>query len=160
MKKSRPFLVWLAVLTALGFAAFNLARAVQAVWLWRILQVVLLVHPAYPLVSGLAWMLIGFGLALGLWMGWPNARRWALPIALAYSLYAWIDRLALPGYPERNLNWPFWAVVNGLALALVVWISRRRSVKTFFGDVHEQPLASSDAGQPGEWDRPQNPPTA
>jgi hypothetical protein len=145
MKTPRPFSVILLALLALFFSALNLARAIQTVQYWNILKAMALVSPIYLLVSGLIWGVIGLGLSLGLWKGWRNAARSLLPFVLAYSLYAWIDRLALPGYAGRNQNWLFMLVINLLVLALVVWVMSRRKVKSYFGETHEQFISEQPA---------------
>ncbi len=154
-KRRRPFAVFLLVLLVLFFAVLNLARAVQVAEIWEALKMLSRVAPVYLLLSGVVWVFICLGLALGLWRGWRTAWLAALPVFALYSAYAWIDRLVVPGYEQRNQNWPFMLGVNLLILALSAWILTRRKVRNFFGGTHEQPTPeqSVQAGftiQPGD----------
>ncbi len=134
----RPFLVTLLAFLVLSVAVTNLVRLVQAAQQAAFLAQVLLVPPLYLMLSGLIWALCGVVLAAGLWLGKSWARPFFWLFFAAYSLYFWLDRLVLPGYAERNFNWPFLAGLN-LALTVVCFlIFSRRSARAFFGEMHER----------------------
>lgn len=136
-KPRRPLGVTLLVVGVLIVAAIYLLRLAQALANWELLSNWLAVTPLYLALTGLVWGLAGLILAGGLWLGkgWARPAFW-LGFA-AYSLYFWIDRLLLPGYPQRSANWPCLAGLHVLSLALATWILSRAKAKTFFGATHE-----------------------
>jgi hypothetical protein len=138
MKPRRPLGVTLLVLVVLTVAGVNLARFAMAVQEWQFLVEWLPISPAYLTASGLIWGVLGLLLAWSLWRGWPRAPWAAAAYFLAYSAYFWIDRLFLPGYPEKNANWPFAASFNLFVLAWTAWVLTRAKAKRFFGEQHEQ----------------------
>jgi hypothetical protein len=137
IRPRRPFGVTLFALLVLTFAALNLLRLVQAIQKWELLAVLLPISPAYFLLSGLIWAIVGFPLTWGIWRGWRLAYHLSPVVLLAYSLYVWADRLLLAGYPERLENWPFVAALNVLALAWSLWVLTRPGARAFFGEKHE-----------------------
>ncbi|MFM8322524.1 MAG: hypothetical protein ACKOC5_16545 [Chloroflexota bacterium] len=121
------------LLAALGFG-----RAYQVWTVWAFFENRMTVSPLYPLISGAVWGAAWLGMAWPVWRGWRRAPRLALGLFLAYSIYAWIDRLLVPGYPGRAANWPFLAGLNGLLLAWCCWALFSRRSKVYFGEVYEQ----------------------
>ena len=128
---SRPFGVTLLVFGVLIIAGINLYRCVQALLQWRFLSELLPTLPLYQVLSGIVWGLAGIPMAWGLWRG----ARWAtriLPYAsLAYTIYAWIDRLLL----RRGLevyDLPFSIGTTVVLLASIFLILSRPRVKSFF----------------------------
>ncbi|MBN1145668.1 MAG: hypothetical protein JXA78_00320 [Anaerolineales bacterium] len=138
MKVRRPcgvtLLVWLVIIVA----AMNLARLALALQNWDFLAGLLPISPLYQVVSGALWSLVSLPLFWGLWRGkkWaPLYWRWAL---LAYSMVYWVDRLLLPSYPGRNINWPFVLGVNLFLLVWSLWVLSRPKARDFFGVMHER----------------------
>ncbi|MEW5872911.1 MAG: hypothetical protein AB1894_26870 [Chloroflexota bacterium] len=136
-KPRRPFSVTLLVIVVLIVAVTYLLRLVQALAQWEFLSNWLLVPPLYLALTGLVWASAGLSLAGSLWMG----KRWARPAFwlafAAFSLYFWVDRLLLPGYPQRNANWPFLAGLHLCCLAFSYWVLSRAKAKSYFGAMHE-----------------------
>jgi hypothetical protein len=134
----RPWSITLLAVLALCFAMFHLLRMVLTVARWDLLIVWLSIPPAYLVINGLVWGAAGLPLAWGLWRGKPWAPRLFWVVALVYTLFYWIDRLWLAGYPERNADWPFAAGANLVLLVWCAWILWRAKVKGFFGVIHER----------------------
>lgn len=135
-KPSRPFSVTLLVILVLIVSASHLIRMVQTLTNWETQTGLMRISPVYLAVSGFFWGVMGLLLALGIWLGTrhaPTLIRFAIPV---YSLYYWLDRIFLSGYPERNVNWPFSAVINLLILVWSFWILSRKRVKIFFGETN------------------------
>jgi hypothetical protein len=122
----------------LTVAVVYLIRFVLTIVNWDFLAELLPISPAYLAASGLVWGVALPPLAWGLWRGQGWAPRWTLIALLAFSLYYWCDRLLMPGYPSRNINWLFSASLNLLLLAWSGWILSRPKARTFFGDLHER----------------------
>ena len=134
----RPFGVTLFALLVLTLAVLNLLRLVQSIQKWDLLATLLPLSPAYLLLSGLLWVMVGFPLAWGIWRG-SRLAYYLSPIALlGYSLYVWADRLLLSGYGERQDNWPFVAILNIVILAWSLWVLTRPKAMAYFGEKHEQ----------------------
>lgn len=134
----RPLGVTLFALLVLTFAVLNLLRLVQSIQKWGLLTTLLPLSPAYLLLSGLLWVLVGFPLALGIWRG-SRLAYYLSPVALlGYSLYLWADRLLLSGYGERQDNWTFVAILNIAILAWSLWVLTRPKTMAYFGEKHEQ----------------------
>jgi hypothetical protein len=134
----RPNGVTLFALLVLTFAVLNLLRLVQAVQKWDLLAVYLPISPAYLLLIGLLWTVVGFPLAWGLWRGWRLAYYLSPVVLLGYTLYVWADRLLLSGYSERQENWPFVAALNILILAWSLWVLTRPRARAYFGEKYER----------------------
>ena len=133
LQPARPAgVTWLAVGVFLLAAenALRLGTGLSRSGLLRELE--LSVPPAYLLLSAGIWALAGLTLAAGLWRGAAWAGRWVMPAAAAYSVQFWLDRLALAASSLANLNWPFAAGVNALALAGIWWVLSRPVASRFF----------------------------
>ena len=129
--ESRPFSVTLLAFGVLIIAGINLYRCVEALLQWRFLAELLPRLPLYQALSGAFWGLAGISTAWGLWRGAPWAARLAPYMAVAYTIYAWTDRVALrSGLQEYDL--PFAAGSTILVLASTFWILSRSRVKSFF----------------------------
>jgi hypothetical protein len=127
----RPFSVTLLAFGVLIIAGINLYRCVAALLQWRFLTELLPTLPLYQALSGAFWGLAGIPIAWGLWRGVRRAARLTPYAAVAYTIYAWIDRLALrTGLQEYNL--PFAVGTTIVALASTFWILSRTKVKSFF----------------------------
>ena len=133
----RPLSVTILALGVLTIAGFNLIRFYQAMRFRDFLSEFPTVSPLYLATSGLAWGAAGLALALGLWRGSALARRFALIIAVAYTLYYWIDRLWV-SQPGLSANLPFTAGLNLILLLVTAWILTRPGARAFFGVMHER----------------------
>jgi hypothetical protein len=134
----RPFSVTLLALVVLFFAAVCLARFVQAVTLWYVLEEFTAIWPGYLVITGLIWFPAGAVLAWGLLYGRPWARRLAPAVFLIFSVNYWIERLVFPGDMRRNENWLFVAVVTVVLSGVCIWICGRPRVKAFFEGRYER----------------------
>ena len=137
-KTRRPSGVTLLAGLVLIVAVVYLIRFALAIINWELLTELLPISPAYLAVSGLVWGVALPPLAWGLWRGQRWARRWTMIALLVFSLYYWCDRLLMPGYPGRNVNWLFSAGVNLLLLAWSWWILSRPKARAFFGELYER----------------------
>ena len=119
-------------------AGMNLVRLGQSLASWKFLETLLPVSPAYLAVTGLVWGVLGLLAAWRLWQGQAWARWFCLAYIGSFSVYYWIDRLFLPGFPGRNSNWLFAAVINFLLIALSVWILVQPKAKRYFEATDER----------------------
>lgn len=134
----RPFGVTLLALVVLIFSALNLLRLLQAIQKWDLLASLLPISPAYLVLSGLLWTVVGLPLAWGIFRGWRLAYYLSPVILIGYSLYLWADRLLLSGYAERQENWPIVAALNIFVLAWSLWVLTRPKAKVYFGEKDER----------------------
>ena len=134
----RPFGVTLFALLVLSSAGLCWVRLFKAVGQWSFWAEFKPYLPAYLASSGLVWGLVGLAAFWGLWHGTVWAPRFIRLAVLVFALYAWLDRLLLAAYPERNTNWSYAASLTFLLLVWVFWILSRHKVRQFFGEVHEQ----------------------
>lgn len=133
MPSARPRSVTSLALAVLTIGVLHLARFLQTLSSWNILEELLAVSPVYLSLSSLVWAGVCLVLAYGLWVGavWaPQLMRLSL---LAYLIFYWADRLLLS--PRRALpdNTPFAALVSILAIGFVFWFFRQPRIKAFFG---------------------------
>ncbi len=136
-KKRRPLSVTVMSGLVLTLAAVYLVRMDQAIVDWKFLASLLSFSPAYLVATGLFWGATSLVTALLLWLGWPGARRLVPIYLIAFSVYYWIDRLFLSGYPEQNINWPFSAGIDLIVIALGVWVLNRPEVRYFLEETNE-----------------------
>lgn len=139
-KPKRPLSVSLLCGVVLIVAVMNLVRLGQSLAEWSLLETLLPVSPAYLAVTGLVWGALGLLATWRLWQGQIWARWFGLGFIISFSVYYWVDRLFLPGYPGRNSNWLFSAVMNFLLIAVSVWILARPKAKQFFEATDERRL--------------------
>ena len=142
-KPKRPLSVSLLCGVVLIVAGLNLVRLGQSLAEWKLLETLLPVSPAYLAVTGVVWGALGLLAAWRLWQGQIWARWFGLGYIVLFSVYYWVDRLFLPGYPGRNSNWQFSAVMNFLLIALSIWILTRPKAKGFFEATDERRLKDS-----------------
>ncbi|MBN2549594.1 MAG: hypothetical protein JXB15_10580 [Anaerolineales bacterium] len=141
MKPRRPLILTLLALGVLLIAGINLARLQQAVVRWQFLDDLLPVSPLYLALGGLVWGLAGLTLAAGLWLRKTWAQRILLPMALAYSLYYWLDRLVFRNAIDHQVGWPFSLGLNLLILAICAWVSMKAQLfyaRVSHGGTHGQ----------------------
>lgn len=136
-RTGRPFGVTLLALVVLVTAIINLTRFWQGITQWEFLAQVLPFSPIYLVLSGILWGLAGLPIFWGLWRG----LAWAPGITgiglSSYLLYYWADRLFMPGYEGRNLNWMFALGVHVFFMGLFLWVLTRPRAKLFFGGKDE-----------------------
>jgi len=137
-KFRRPFSVTLLAWLVFIVALLNLLRLVLTLTRWQFLVELLPFSPAYLAVSGWIWFLIGLPVAWGMMRGKHWAPGFTLAIFLAYSIYYWLDRLLLPGYPERKSDWPFVAGLNLVILLGSFYVLYCPKGRRFFGEVDER----------------------
>ena len=142
-KPKRPLSVSLLCVLVLFVAVMNLVRLGQSLADWKFLDMLLPVSVAYLAVTGLVWGALGLLATWRLWQGQAWAPWFGLFFIISFSGYYWIDRLLLPGYPGRNSNWQFSAVLNLLLIALSVWILTQPKAKRFFEATNERRFKDS-----------------
>lgn len=139
--KKRPAGVTLLAGGVLILVGFNLVRMVQAIKQWSFLSSLPSVHPWYQVLTGLVWSVVFLPLFFRLWNGWRKTPLLTFLTMIAYTVYAWLDRIFL-AKQVANLssvsNWPFIVGLTIILLLLSVWILTRRKARAFFGDVNER----------------------
>ncbi len=134
----RPLSVSLLSDLVLILAVFNLVRAGQALADYSFLQSLLPFSPIYVVATGLFWGLTSLVIAWCFWKG-VRAGRWLLIANIGlYSLFYWLDRILMPGYLVRNMNWLYIVVCNLFILGWVIWVCTRPKVKMYFEGTDEQ----------------------
>jgi len=123
--------VTLLAFGVLIIAGINWVRLWQAIDQWQFIGELYPALPYYQALSGLFWSLAGFPLAWGLWHGSDRAAHWIRWVALAYTIYIWLDRLILRRGVELT-NLFFTLSANALILITVIWIMSRPNVRAFF----------------------------
>ncbi|HEB65429.1 MAG TPA: hypothetical protein ENJ02_07800 [Chloroflexi bacterium] len=135
----RPRSVTLLALGVLTLAALYLTRIVVTLRQWAFLQAHALPGAAwYLLGTGVLWSFLFVPWGIGLWIGWPPACRFTLPLGTAYLLAQWSERLYLHWRNAPVYNLPFWAGMSLAGWGILWWVCSRRHTKTFFGAIHEQ----------------------
>lgn len=137
-KPKRPTLVTLLALMVLSITVIHLTRFIYSLSAWEFLSSLPGVSPLYLVLTGLVGVLIGLPLFLGLLRGHPLSPIATRILAVAYTIYEWLERSGLVGAGRLRLNWPFAAVVTLVFLFFVFWVLSRPNAKSFFGEVHEQ----------------------
>jgi hypothetical protein len=105
---------------------------------WDFLLSLLTFSPIYLVVTGLFWSLTGFIAFYYLWRGTRFSAWLTFGYLLSFTIYFWLDRLVMPGFQGRNVDWPFTAIINGILLIWSVWVVTRPSAKRFFEGSNEQ----------------------
>jgi hypothetical protein len=123
--------VTLLVFGVLIIAGIHLYRLVQVVLQWQFLSGLLPGLAPYQAISGLVWSLTGFPLAWGLWRGKARAFRLTPWAVIAFTLYAWADRLFLRRGSGLT-SVPFELGITVIILLVVFWILSRPQVKDYF----------------------------
>jgi hypothetical protein len=124
----RPTGITILAIFILWFAAWNGLRLSEAIFFWKTLEQ----YGAYSLyisISGGVWLIAGLFLIWGLWQG--KAWGWlsALGGTFGYTVWYWIDRLALQ---KPHSNWPFALIENIIFLIGILIILFSRRTKCFF----------------------------
>lgn len=142
LQNRRPRSVTFLAFGVLTIASLNLLRWALVLREWKFLSGWPGISPAYLLLTGLVWSVIGLPVGAGLWRGKPWAVRRLSVLVGVYSLYFWLERLFLydrpasaPGFqPFLPENWGFLVGSNLFSLVLVWWILSRPKTKVFFGE--------------------------
>ena len=133
-KAGRPFFVTLLTVMVLIISSTNLVRFIEALSEWDFLSSLPRVSPSYLAASGLLWTLVGLPLIWGLWRGHPQARKAARILALAYTLYYWVDRILVESAVGRPANGPFAFGLTIVLLIFIFWVLSTSKSRSFFGE--------------------------
>jgi hypothetical protein len=129
-KIHRPRRVTLLALAALAMAAWNGLRLGWAISFSQILhEYEARPGPLYIGISGAIWLVVGFILAAGLWLGRTWAWYAAIGSSTAYSAWVWFDRLVLE---QSHANWPFILIVTLVCLCIISILLFSRKTSLYF----------------------------
>lgn len=128
----RPFAVTLYAAGVCAVSAFYLIRFYNTLVQWEYLSGLLPFSPAYLLVTGIAWGLVGLMLAWSLWRGWYRVRRMFWVLFLAHGIYFWSERILITVNPDSRANDIFWAVSFCCLIVISVWVMHHHSSNAFF----------------------------
>ena len=134
----RPRGVTLLAILVLTLAVLHLTRFEQSISRWAFLQENLPFHPAYLVVNGAIWGFAGLVIGWAIWVAKSWAPQGLQIAALLFTIGYWLERLLLAGDPLRNINWPFIAILNLLVVLFIFWQFQRKSVKQYFGEMHDK----------------------
>jgi hypothetical protein len=132
--RSRSIGVSILVIFVLLLAAWNGLRLGETIFFWKTLEGYG-ARPLYIALTGAVWLIAGFLLARGLWLG--KAWGWAAAIGgtIGYTTWYWFDRLIMQ---EPHANWPFVLIVNIVFLLIIFMILFSPTTRHFFKrDAHE-----------------------
>ncbi len=132
LKRRRPAGVFLLCFVILVNAFFSFLRVNLALERWHFLNDVMPFTPLFQVLSGAFWGVFSLITAALLWIGGSGSRRLLFLFILLFSLFFWIDRLFLPGYPGRNTNWIFIAIVNFSVFACPLWLVYGSKARKYF----------------------------
>ena len=141
-KPERPLLVTLLALVVLSITAIHLTRFINSLTAWEFLSSLTGVSPLYLALTGLVGVLVSLPLFLGLWRGHPKSPLATRILAVAYTIYEWLERSGLIGAGGLRPSWPFAAGVTLILLIFIFWVLSRPNAKAFFGEMHEQSFKS------------------
>jgi hypothetical protein len=136
-KVRRPLFVTLLTVMVLIITSTNLVRFIDALSEWDFLSSLPRVSPAYLAASGLLWTLVGLPLMWALWRGHPQAPKAARILALAYTLYYWLDRILVESAVGRPANWPFAVGLTIVLLIFIFCILSTSKPRSFFGEIDD-----------------------
>jgi hypothetical protein len=126
--KSRSLGVTILAIFSFMLVGWNSLRLGEAIFFWKSLEEYG-ANPLYISVSGGLWLITGFIVFLGLWLG----KRWGwmatIIVTAAYTSWYWLDRLFLQ---ERHSNWCFTLITNIILLAIIYFILFLRNTKRYF----------------------------
>jgi hypothetical protein len=121
VKNRRPFLLWLICLILAAVACIELSKVVQTVTAWNVLIAIQYQWgPFYPLVSGVFFFFGFLAAAVLLWLRLDWAPLFAGIMTTIWSLWYWLDRLALSVNPQPVSGQVFNIIVSFLFLALIL----------------------------------------
>ena len=134
----RTLSVTLLSALVLILAVIHLIRMIIALEDWGFLLSILSFSPIYLVITGFFWSLTGFIIFYFLWRGKKFAAYLTFGYLLSFTIYFWFDRLIMPGFRERNVDWPFSMILNGILLLWSVWVVTRPNAKSYFEGTNEQ----------------------
>jgi hypothetical protein len=126
----RPFSITLLAVGVFLMAGLHLIRFYQALKQWDFLAGLPGVSPLYLALTGLVWFLVGFGVGLALLRGYRFAPYAVMGLALAFTIYSWVDRALIAH--ESPDAWPFLVIVNVILLVWVILALRRKGARQYF----------------------------
>jgi len=87
----------------------------------------------YLITAGLIWGLVGLPVLWGLVVraGWTVKLIWIT--GLLYPSLYWFERIILWQNPGAQDNWPFMLLLTLSWVGLLIWVSRSKRVRVFFG---------------------------
>jgi hypothetical protein len=108
---------------------WNVMRAWTAL-AWRSVLVEFSSQPSFMVttVSGAAWALAGFVLALGIWQGKAWAGKMLLGTAAGYTVWYWCERLV---WQSPHPNWLFAVIVNLVLLGFILFTKKSMSREAY-----------------------------
>jgi hypothetical protein len=102
--------------------AWNLMRVWGGIAFWGgIQEYAAWPGPAYVIVTGAAWAVLGLVIVVAFWRRAPWADRALIYGALAYVAWLWLDRLVIQ--PNLPVNWPFSLLVNAALLGFTAAVA-------------------------------------
>jgi hypothetical protein len=134
----RTLSVTLLSALVLILSVIHLIRMIIALSDWDFLRSVLSFSPIYLVLTGMFWSVTGFITFYFLWRRSKFASWLTMVFLLSFTIYYWFDRLVMPGFRGRNVDWPFAAVLNGILFTWSMWVVTRPSAKRFFEATNEQ----------------------
>jgi hypothetical protein len=138
MEAKRPKSVTSLAVGVLMLTGIQILRVWEAIRRWDFLESLSLsVPPVYFLLSGLVWTALGLLIAGGLWRGKPAAPRLLRWTSLAFTVYFWLDRMAIAASSLRRSGWGLTAVVMIFLLAVIFWVLSRPGTHRYFGEKNE-----------------------
>jgi hypothetical protein len=139
MPRKRPFGVTLLLWLVLSLSVWGAVRLLAALRWWNVLnEFEARLSPLYLSITGIAWIVIGGALLLGLFSGIRWIHR-AIPVFIVlWIVQYWIERIFFES-PRTNLLFALGLSILLFILTLISALSRR--TKEFFmrSEEHEQP---------------------
>ena len=136
----RPFPVTCLIALVLTLTVTQLLRAWAALSAFNFYSEMLELSPAYFVLSGLTWGVLGIWLAGGLWRGAAWAPRAARLGLVAFAVIGWLDRLLLQAQGPQTISWAFQLAVTTILLITVFAALALPQAQVFYGEHDERPL--------------------
>jgi hypothetical protein len=133
-RSQRPLSVTLVALIVLFITLLHLIRLFRAIYLWDFLADLPGISPLYLILTGLIWSLIGLPLGWWIWRGHPRSLKITRIVALAYTMYYWLDRILVAEGSVERPNDAFVAGLNVMLLAFIFWTLSRPQIIRFLHD--------------------------
>jgi len=137
-RRRLPFRITLLLTLVLIITVLSAVRLFTAI-AWRTTLDLYLGSPEviYIAVTGALWTLVGGFVFWSFWRGGRHVREVFLGVSIAYSAWAWADRLVVQEMPRAN--WLFALVVTILLLACVAAVVLDpRNLSYFRKETHER----------------------
>lgn len=146
--RQRLLSVTLLAVMVLIISGVNLVRFIKSLYLWEFLSSLPGISPFYLAFTGLLWTLIGLPTFWLLWRGRPGMPVVTIMVALAYSLYYWLDRTLIADPTVERTNVPFVAGFTVILLLYTAWTLTRPGSIFFFSNYNKE--------QPSQWHAKKN----